>query len=211
MNRGPDHGLDRSPDPSEPGEPWSGPMDHRQLPGVDLVELCRHDDGRGWFLKLFEADAITAAGGDANVAEVFISTSRRGVVRGLHFQAPPKDHAKTVVCLAGRVVDVVVDLRRRSPTEGQVAKFHLDGDAPARLHVPAGLAHGFQALVEATVMAYVTSTGHAPEHDQGIRWDSVGADWPLAPTAISERDRSFPRLEDLASPFSWSPTGEADG
>ena len=185
------------------GEPWSGRVGDVRLPGVDLVDLTRHDDGRGWFLKIFEADGIAAAGGDPHVAEVFLSESHRGVVRGLHFQIPPHQHAKTVVCLAGCVLDVVVDLRRRSPTEAQVAQFHLDASAPARLHVPAGMAHGFQALLDGTVVAYVTSSGHAPEQDQGIRWDSVGVDWPLAPIVISERDRLFPPLGAFATPFDW--------
>lgn len=181
----------------DPGEPWSGRLGDLRLPGVDLVDLTRHHDGRGWFLKLFEADGIAAAGGDAHVAEVFLSESHRGVVRGLHFQSPPHDHAKTVICVAGRIFDVVVDLRQKSPTESQTAQFHLDANAPARLHVPTGLAHGFQALVDGTIVAYVTSTGHAPLHDEGIRWDSVGVDWPLAPTVISERDRLFPPLDAL--------------
>lgn len=210
MKSGPGHGLAGSSDRLATGGAWSGSLDNQHLPGVDLVHLFRHDDDRGSFLKLFEADAIMAVDGDARVAEVFTSRSHRGVVRGLHFQTPPRHHAKTVVCIAGSVRDVVVDLRRGSPTEGQVAQFHLDADAPARLHVPAGLAHGFQALVDATVVAYVTSTGHAPEHDQGIRWDSVDVDWPLVPSVISERDRSFPELESFASPFCWSPPGRAD-
>lgn len=210
MNQGRKDHADRFSELLQPGEPRSMSLDGRRLPGVELVALARHEDDRGWFLKLFQADAIITAGGDPKVAEVFISVSHRGVVRGLHFQTPPEHHAKTVVCLAGRAFDVVVDLRRSSPTEGQAATFRLDGDAPARLHVPAGLAHGFQALVDGTVLAYVTSTGHAPTHDQGIRWDSVGVEWPLAPAAISERDSSFSQLDGFASPFTSSNVKPAD-
>lgn len=204
MNRDDVDQVDRSGSLPQPGSRRSLTPGERRLPGVELADLTRRSDDRGWFLKVFEAEALAGAGCDASVKEVFVSTSHRGVVRGLHFQTPPKDHAKTVVCLAGRAFDVVVDLRRGSPTEGQAATFLLDGNAPARLHVPTGLAHGFQALRDGTVMAYVTSTAHAPEHDHGVRWDSIDVDWPLPPTAVSDRDRRFPPFESFTSPFTWS-------
>lgn len=183
------------------GAPWSGPVDEVPVPGVVYAPLPRHEDGRGWFVKAFQASRIEAAGGEGRVREVYLSSSQRGALRGMHFQVPPHDHAKTVVCLSGAVVDVVVDLRAGSPAEGRAVRFRLDGAAPGQLHLPPGIAHGFQALVDDTIVAYVVSTEHAPEHDRGIRWDSVGVTWPLPPTAISGRDRGFPPLDRFRSPF----------
>jgi dTDP-4-dehydrorhamnose 3,5-epimerase len=186
------------------------PTRNRLPPGVELLELSRHADDRGSFLKVFDADGLAKTGRDAGAAEVFLSSSNRGVVRGLHFQLPPHDHAKTVVCIAGRAFDVALDLRRGSPTEGQVATFLLDGRSPSRLHLPSGLAHGFQALDDETVLAYVTSTGYAPAHDHGVRFDSVGVSWPLPLAAISERDLALPRYDTFRSPFVWADLG-SDG
>lgn len=169
------------------------------IPGLVHTPLPRWADARGDLVKVFQASALGAAPG----REVFLSTSVRGVVRGLHFQVPPHDHAKTVVCLAGAIVDVVVDLRKGSPAEGRVASFRIDGSAPAQLHLPSGLAHGFQALEDGTVVAYVVSSEHSPDHDLGIRWDSIGFDWPLAVTSMSDRDKAFPGLDDFDSPFTF--------
>lgn len=170
------------------------------IAGLVHTPLARWSDDRGNLVKVFQASALAAQPG----REVFLSTSARGVVRGLHFQVPPHDHAKTVVCLAGSILDVVVDLRRGSPSEGQVACFELDGASPAQLHLPAGLAHGFQALEDDTLVAYIVSSEHAPDHDRGIRWDSIGVDWPLPVTAMSDRDRAFPGIAELNSPFVFS-------
>ena len=185
---------------------WSGPVREDGDPvadagiaGVRFEPLARHGDDRGWFVKPFQASAIAAAGGDPAVGEVFVSSSHRGVVRGLHLQEPPSDHAKTVTCLSGVIFDVVVDLRT-GPGERRVACFRLDGDAPARLHLPSGVAHGFQALTDDAVVLYVTSTEHDPVRDTGVRFDSVGVEWPLPPQAVSARDHSFPASDDYRWP-----------
>lgn len=189
----------------EPPEPWSGPVGGPAIPGVHWTATARPEDHRGWFTKVFQASLVEAEGGDPTVAEVYLSASARGVVRGLHFQVPPHAHAKTVACVHGAVLDVVVDLRRGSPTEGGVATFRLDARVPSRLHLPVGVAHGFQALTADAVMAYVVGTEHAPDHDLGVRYDSVEVDWPVTPAVVSDRDLTFPPLDGFASPFSWEP------
>ncbi len=171
------------------------------IPGCLLLHLFRHEDPRGGFQKLFERRAFAALGMDTDVAEAYWSTSHRGVVRGLHFQLPPHHHAKTVVAVAGTVHDVVLDLRTDSPAFGTHAAFTLDAAAGLAVHVPAGCAHGFQALTEGAGVAYLVSTEHAPDHDTGVRWDSAGIAWPLPPTVISDRDAGLPRLADFDSPF----------
>ncbi len=191
----------------EPPEPWSGPVAGPALPGLTWTATARPEDRRGWFAKVFQASLVEAEGGDPTVAEVYLSGSANGVVRGLHVQVPPHAHAKTVACVAGAVLDVVVDLRRGSPTEGRAASFRLDALAPSRLHVPVGLAHGFQVLTAEALMAYVVGTEHAPDHDVGVRYDSVEVAWPVAPATVSDRDLAFPPLAGFVSPFTWTPGG----
>jgi len=197
----------------DPDEPWSGRVNGPPIDGLTWVPLPRHEDHRGWFTKVFQRSAMAVRGeGDdpTEVAEVYLSGSARGVVRGLHFQSPPHDHAKTVACTAGAVLDVVVDLRCGSPTEGAVATFRLDGARPGRLHLVPGLAHGFQALAPNSTMVYVVSSEHAPDHDDGVRFDSVGVTWPIDPVSVSDRDAAFAPLDAFRSPFTYR-AGSGDG
>jgi dTDP-4-dehydrorhamnose 3,5-epimerase len=173
------------------------------IPGCTRLRLVRHEDARGDFVKILRRDEYAALGLDPTVAELYWSTSRRGVVRGLHFQSPPHQHAKTVSVLRGAARDVVVDLRVGSPAYGRAVVLELRADEPAAVHVPAGCAHGFQALTDDTVVAYLVGTEHAPSHDDGIRWGSAGVDWPIADAVVSERDNAFPALADFDSPFRY--------
>lgn len=160
-----------------------------------------HGDDRGWFTKPYRASTHLADGLDPTVAETFFSLSARGVVRGMHFQVPPHDHAKTVTCLAGRILDVAVDLRRGSPTEGRHAAAELAGGDGRSLYIPRGCAHGFQALADDSLVAYLVSSEHAPDHDTGVRWDSVGVEWPLPDPVVSARDAALPDASSFTSPF----------
>lgn len=175
------------------------------IPGCHARPLQHACDERGDFLKLYQRSVVVALGADldVDVAEVFVSVSRRGVVRGLHFQVPPHDHTKTVVCLAGRAFDAVVDLRVGSPAFGRCVTFELDAARPVALHIPRGCAHGFQALTDGTSMAYLVSSEHSPAHDLGIRWDGAGIAWPLPDPVVSVRDAAFPALDELESPFRY--------
>ena len=171
------------------------------LPGVCLIEPKIFKDGRGDFVKTFHAGIFQDFGIAFQPVEEFFSTSRLGVLRGMHFQLPPHDHAKLVYCVRGRVLDVLVDLRTGQPTYGQVAAAELSRENSRLFYIPTGIAHGFLALEEDSVMVYKTSTVHAPSHDAGIRWDSLGFDWPVTQPVISERDQKFPALKDFISPF----------
>jgi dTDP-4-dehydrorhamnose 3,5-epimerase len=171
------------------------------IPGCTLLHLDRHEDERGDFVKALQRDTYEQLGLDPSVAELFWSTSRRGVVRGLHFQTPPHAHAKTVTVVRGEVLDVVVDLRVGSPTYGRHCSWSLSDRAPAAVHIPVGCAHGFAVTSAEAIVLYLVGTEHSPEHDEGVRWDSVGADWPTTDPIISARDAGFPALADFDSPF----------
>lgn len=170
------------------------------LPGARLVTLRKFSDQRGSFTKTFAFSVFQANGESFNFKEEFYSFSHKDVVRGMHFQLPPHDHVKLVYCATGAVLDVLVDLRR-GPGQGRVASVVLSGDQPSLLIIPKGIAHGFKSLQDNSLMVYKTSTEHAPSHDAGVRWDSIGFDWDVRQPTISARDAAHPTLADFASPF----------
>ncbi|MEO6468983.1 MAG: dTDP-4-dehydrorhamnose 3,5-epimerase family protein [Acidimicrobiia bacterium] len=170
------------------------------IAGCAVLPLFHHADDRGEFVKVFQASAAVAFESTA-IAELFWSRSGRGVVRGLHFQVPPHAHHKLVTIITGSALDVVVDVRVGSRTYGTTVTIPLDAGTPTAVTVPMGCAHGFQATAEDTVIVYATSTEHAPNADRGIRWDSIGVDWPIAEIVVSDRDAAFPSLGEFDSPF----------
>lgn len=171
------------------------------LPGLILLKSFQHSDDRGQFVKSFNAKAYEALGIPLSPKEIVFSVSRKNVIRGMHFQTPPEDHQKLVSCSSGAILDVVVDLRRDSPTFGKHAAVELNEENRHILLIPRGFAHGFLALSEGALVAYCTDTGHDPACDSGIRWDSFGFTWPAVDPIISEKDRHLPSLADYSSPF----------
>ncbi len=172
------------------------------IPGCLILPLFHHTDDRGEFVKVYQASgSLDAERGE--IAELFWSRSARGVVRGLHFQVPPHAHRKLVTVISGTALDVVVDLRVGSPTYREHVTVPLDAATPVAVQVPIGCAHGFQSTAADTVILYATSTEHAPDADRGIRWDSIGVEWPIAGVVLSERDAGFPALADFESPYTF--------
>lgn len=172
-----------------------------ELPGLQIIRPRIFQDPRGTFVKTFNADTFRQLGLDFEPREEFFSTSARDVVRGMHFQLPPAAHAKLVYCIAGRVLDVVLDLRKNSPTFGRAYSHELNATQRESLFIPIGFAHGFLALEDGATMVYQTSTGHSPAQDAGIRWNSFGFNWPVVQPLLSERDQKFPALGEFSSPF----------
>jgi dTDP-4-dehydrorhamnose 3,5-epimerase len=176
------------------------------IPGVLLIKPSIHHDERGWFSEGFRASEFARAG----ISEPFVQdnvswSARRGTLRGLHFQRPPFAQAKLVRCLRGSIVDVVVDLRRGSPTERTWSAFELDADAGNMVWVPRGLAHGYQTLVDDCLITYKTTAEYSPEHELGIRWDdrTIGIVWPIPHAGVSPRDAALPLAADVPSVFEW--------
>ena len=158
-------------------------------------------DRRGCFVKTYHANLFTELDLPFTPRESYFSVSAQGVVRGMHFQLPPAAQAKLVYCIAGRVLDVVLDLRRTSASRGQAFARELSAAHRELLFIPIGFAHGFLALEDGSTMVYQTSTVHSPPHDTGIRWDSFGFRWPVSDPILSERDGRFPAWSDFSSPF----------
>jgi len=175
-----------------------------EIPGVRLVRYRRHGDARGWLAETWSRRAFAAAGIDADFVQDNHSYSAEpGTVRGLHFQRPPAAQAKLVRVLAGAVLDVAADIRPGSPTFGRHVAVRLSADEPAMLFVPEGFAHGFCTLAPDTEVAYRVTAPYAPELEGGVAWDDpdLAVPWPVDPAAavLSERDRRWPRLADLAA------------
>lgn len=171
------------------------------LEGCYQVRPFFAKDERGTFVKTFHSGLFTALGLPTEWREEYYSSSRKGVIRGMHFQTPPHDHDKLVYCMQGQVLDVVVDLRKGAPTFGKYFSVELDATYGGGLIIPRGMAHGFLALTEDVLMAYKVTSVYAPENDSGIRWDTFGFDWGVDRPIVSTRDRSHPTLGDLDSPF----------
>ena len=176
------------------------------LPFV-LVPM-RHHDPRGWLSETFQARRLR----DLGVASDFVQenqsrSSRKGTLRGLHFQRPPAAQAKLIGVVAGSILDVVVDVRRGSPTFGKHVSVELSVDNGKQLFVPTGFAHGFVSLVDATFVQYKLSDYYAPAHEGGVRWNDpdVAVAWPFQDAAIvrSEQDDRLPPLAQLHSPFPY--------
>lgn len=176
-------------------------IDATSIPDCYTITASKHVDVRGYFVKWFSRDAFVSAGLVSDWAEVYGSVSKRGAIRGLHFQRPPAEHAKLVYCLGGQALDVVLDLRLGSASYGKHIKVELSSESPRAIYVPAGCAHGFLAQVDQTLMFYQVSSIHAPLLDSGIRWDSAGIDWPTSSPIVSQRDQALPCLSDFVSPF----------
>ena len=171
------------------------------FPGTFLLQPKVFQDARGDFVKTFHQGAFRELGIDFQPVEEFYSTSRNGVLRGMHFQLPPHDHSKLVYCIRGRVLDVLLDLRKASPSYGRSISVELSRDNHQQFYIPRGIAHGFLSLEDDSVMVYKTSTVHAPTHDAGVHWGSFGFGWGVDSPNISERDARFPSLESFNNPF----------
>jgi dTDP-4-dehydrorhamnose 3,5-epimerase len=177
-----------------------------RLEGPILLEPRVFADDRGSFHESYRASVLAEHG----VTDVFVqdnhSRSSAGVLRGMHFQVG-SGQAKLVRCGRGRILDVVVDLRRGSPAYGQWEGFELDDERHRLLYVPVGFAHGFLVLSDVADVLYKCSSYYDGSIERGIAWDDpdVGIEWPLAEPLLSERDRTAPRLAEVAAelPFTY--------
>jgi dTDP-4-dehydrorhamnose 3,5-epimerase len=185
-----------------------------RIEGPSLIQPRARGDERGFFVETYRRAAHAQMGIPA--PDEFVqdnhSRSTRGVVRGMHFQVGA-GVAKLVRCARGRILDVVVDLRRGSPSYGEWEGFELDEESLRLLYVPVGFAHGFCVLSEVADVLYKQTAYYDPALERGIAWDDpqVAIRWPLpdADLIVSERDRAAPRLSDVAAelPFRYEPAG----
>jgi len=168
------------------------------LAGLVLVTPRIRRDARGFFFERYREQAFRAAG----VADRFVqdnhSRSKRGVIRGLHFQVHPAAQAKLVWVVSGEVFDVAVDLRAGSPAYGKWAGHRLSAGNRRMLYIPAGFAHGFAVLSRGADVMYKVSAPYSAAHERGLRWNDpdLGIAWPVEAPVLSERDRGLPLLRE---------------
>jgi dTDP-4-dehydrorhamnose 3,5-epimerase len=166
--------------------------------GAWLVTPEPAEDSRGFFARVWCEREFGARGLAGRWAQCSISFNKqRGTLRGLHYQHPPHGEAKLVRCTTGAIYDVVLDLRRDSPTFLKHAAAELNASNRLMMYVPEGCAHGFQTLQDGTEVFYQMSASYAPEHAAGVRWDdpAFGISWPYPDPTMSDRDRQYPDFQ----------------
>ena len=169
-----------------------------ELPDVVLIEPDVHGDERGFLVETFREEEMAALGIDVRFVQDNHSRSQGPVLRGIHLQ---RGQAKLVRCPRGRIWDVAVDLRPDSPTYRRWEGHELDGESHRQLFVPAGFGHGFCLLSDEADVLYRLSSYYDPELEAGVAWDDpeLGIEWPIGDPLLSERDRSAPRLSEVAA------------
>lgn len=168
-----------------------------RIEDVYLIENAKFEDDRGSFVKVFNKSSFTDGELEYDFKESFYSSSSKGVLRGMHYQKPPDDHAKLVYVCEGEILDVALDIRKTSPTYGRSFATYLDANKTTSVYIGRGIAHGFLTCSERAIVTYLTSAEYAPESDCGIRWDSFNFDWGNErELIISNRDKGFPSLNE---------------
>ncbi len=175
------------------------------IPEVVIIEPKVFGDDRGYFFESFNQKEFEENIGKTNFVQDNESKSTFGALRGLHFQKPPFAQAKLVRCIQGKVLDVVVDVRKHSPSYGKHIAVELSEENKKQLFIPRGFAHGFVTLSEEAIFAYKVDNWYAPEYDAGIIWSdpTLNIDWKINPedVILSSKDQQLPTFKELVTPF----------
>ncbi len=169
-----------------------------------LIKPQVFGDNRGFFLESYSKKKFEKEGIDAEfVQDNHSKSEKKGTLRGLHFQAPPYTQAKLIRVVKGKILDVIVDLRRDSETFGQWEAFEISAENFQMLFVPRGFAHGFMTIEDNTEVLYKADNFYEPSHEGGIAWNDsdLKINWPLENPILSERDSKWPNLKNLDNPF----------
>lgn len=174
-----------------------------RIADVIVIEPRVFPDERGFFMETYKHSEFAAHGIGEQFVQCNQSRSARGILRGLHFQRPPKAQGKLVRVISGAIFDVAVDLRKGATTYGQWVGVELTAANNKMLYAPAGFAHGFCVVSAEADIAYMTSDEYAPSLESGIAWDDpdLNIAWPVEAPQLSERDRQWPRLRDSDTGF----------
>ncbi len=176
------------------------------IDGLKILEPNIFEDERGRFIKTYTESFFLSNGLNIAIKESYYSLSHEDVIRGMHFQTPPFDHIKIVYVPCGKIIDVVLDLRKNSPSYGDFFNIELSDTNGKILIIPKGLAHGFKSLQNSTNVTYMQTSCYAPHNDYGIHYDSFGFDWETDNPKLSDRDGSFETFETFNSPFTYGDT-----
>ena len=171
-----------------------------ELPGCVVIEPAVFGDDRGFFFETWNADRYAEHGLPTRFVQSNVSSSARGVLRGLHYQWP-NPQGKLVSVLEGEVYDVAVDIRHGSPTFGRWEAVVLSAENKKQFWIPEGFAHGFVVLSERAIFSYLCTAQYDRQADAGVRWDdaAIGIDWPVSSPLLSEKDAKAPFLAEVAA------------
>ena len=178
----------------------------QSIPGVILIEPTLYGDNRGYFIETHRQDLLEEAlGYKVNFVQDNDSKSSKGVLRGLHYQIPPYTQAKLVRAIEGSVLDIVVDIRKSSPTFGQHVAIELTAENQHQIFIPQGFAHGFIVLSDSATFSYKVDNYYSPEHERGIAFDdkNLAINWrmPQEDIELSNKDKAHPSLSDAIELF----------
>lgn len=167
--------------------------------GLLIINTLIFPDERGELIKpfsqlFFEGEEINPV-----FKETWFTISHKNVIRAMHMQVGPKSCAKLVSVLQGSILDVIIDLRKRSTTFKEVFKIKLDSNSHKALFIPEGCAHGYKVLADNTITMYMATDTHDAMNDVGIKWDTIGFDWAIDEPIVSDRDKELPDLNDYIS------------
>ena len=172
---------------------------NKEIPDVIIITPKVFSDERGFFMETYKKEDFEKHGIDGEFTQDNHSHSKRGVLRGLHFQIEPYAQAKIVRCTHGTILDVAVDLRLSSPTFGRYVGVVLSEENKKMLYIPRGFAHGFLVLSEEADVLYKVDNRYSPEHEGGLIWNDpdISIDWPVTEPILSEKDKKWPNLREL--------------
>ncbi len=178
-------------------------FENTKLEGVYIINNFNASDDRGLFVKIFNNKYFKDNNLDFKIRESYYSVSQKNVIRGMHFQLPPHDHEKLVYVPKGSVLDVIIDLRKKSKTYKQHICVKLSDKNKKSIFIPKGLAHGFKSMKDGTVTIYNVTSEYSADFDSGIKFDSFGFDWKCKNFIISNRDKKFQTLDSFCetNPF----------
>ena len=168
-------------------------------PDIKIIDIKSSNDQRGYFRKICSQND----GGMLNeeIKEIYYTMSAAGTIRGMHFQIPPWEHEKLVHVVSGKIVDVIVDLRKKSPFYKRYMAIEIEETDNKVIYIPKGFAHGFASYKDKTILMYCVTSVYHPEADYGILYDSIGYEWNIQNPIISLRDKGFLTMDQFQSPF----------
>jgi dTDP-4-dehydrorhamnose 3,5-epimerase len=178
-------------------------IERTEIEGVFIIDNFNAADDRGLFVKSFNKNTFKENNLDFEIRESYYSVSNKNVIRGMHFQLPPYDHEKLVYVPKGSILDVIVDLRKKSKTYKQHISINLSEENKKSIFIPKGLAHGFKSMKDGTITVYNVTSEYSPSSDSGIHHDSFGFDWKIELPIVSKRDLEFQSIKKfiITNPF----------
>jgi dTDP-4-dehydrorhamnose 3,5-epimerase len=177
-----------------------------EIPEVVLIEPKVFEDDRGFFMETYKYSEFSKIGIDKMFVQDNRSKSKKGVLRGLHYQKNPNTQGKLVTCLTGEIFDVAVDIRKGSPTYGKYVGVILSEENKRMLYIPEGFAHGFCVLSDEAEVTYKCTAEYSPNDDAGIIWNDeyININWPIKNPILSEKDKNHPTLKEADNNFEYN-------